>query len=173
MCSSDLEGLALVDADGEAAGDQPKASSTAIRHALVEGDLATANALLGRPHEVRGRVSHGDHRGRELGFPTANVSVPGDILLPADGIYAGWYERADGAVHPTAISLGRRPTFYEEAHASLLEAHLLDFEGALYDEAAKVRFVARLRGEVKFDGVDALIEQIRRDCDDARAILSS
>jgi len=99
--------------------------------------------------------------------------VPGDILLPADGIYAGWYERPDGAVLPSAISLGRRPTFYEEAHASLLEAHLLDFEGDLYDEVAKVRFVARLRGEVKFDGVDALVEQIRRDCDDARAILST
>jgi len=168
-----VEGLALVDADGTAGGDQPKASSTAIRHALVEGDLVTANALLGRPHEVRGRVSHGDHRGRELGFPTANVSVPGDILLPADGIYAGWYERPDGAVLPSAISLGRRPTFYEEAHASLLEAHLLDFDGDLYDEIAKVRFVARLRGEVKFDGVDALVEQIGRDCEDARAILRS
>ena len=168
----EVSGLALVDADGQAGGDQPKASSTAIRHALVEGDLATANALLGRPHEVRGRVSHGDHRGRELGFPTANVSVPGDILLPADGIYAGWYERPDGAVRPSAISLGRRPTFNEEAHASLLEAHLLDFEGDLYDEAAKVRFVQRLRGELKFDDGDALVEQSRRDCDDARAILS-
>ncbi len=109
--------------------------------------------------------------GRELGFPTANVSVPGDILLPADGIYAGWYERPDGAVHPTAISLGRRPTFYEEAHASLLEAHLLDFDGDLYGEAAKVRFVPRLRGEVRFDSVEALVEQIQRDCDEARAIL--
>ncbi|MEO7571627.1 MAG: riboflavin kinase, partial [Acidimicrobiales bacterium] len=107
----------------------------------------------------------------ELGFPTANVSVPGDILLPADGIYAGWYERPDGTVHPTAISLGRRPTFYEEAHASLLEAHLLDFTGDLYDEPARVRFVARLRGEVKFEGIDALVAQIARDCEDARAIL--
>ena len=96
------------------------------------------------------------------------MSVPGDILLPADGIYAGWYERPDGAVHPTAISLGRRPTFYEAAHASLLEAHLLDFEGDLYDEHAKVRFVARLRGEERFDSVDALVEQIQRDCDEAR-----
>ena len=119
---------------------------------LVAGDLERANALLGRPHEVRGVVAHGDARGRELGFPTANVSVPGDILLPADGIYAGWYERPDGSVHPTAISLGRRPTFYEEAHASLLEAHLLDFDGDLYGEPAEVRFVARLRGEVRFDG---------------------
>jgi riboflavin kinase/FMN adenylyltransferase len=169
----EVAGLPLVDAEGDAAGDAPKASSTAIRHALVEGNLETANALLGRPHEVRGRVSHGDHRGRELGFPTANVSVPGDILLPADGIYAGWYERPDGSAHASAISLGRRPTFYEEAHASLLEAHLLDFDGDLYGEPAKVRFVARLRGEAKFDSVEALVVQIRRDCDEARAILFS
>jgi riboflavin kinase/FMN adenylyltransferase len=167
----EVEGLALVDAHGRAAGDEPKASSTAIRHALVAGDLEMAISLLGRPHEVRGVVADGDKRGRELGFPTANVSVPGDILLPADGIYAGWYERADGSVHPTAISLGRRPTFYEEAHASLLEAHLLDFDGDLYGEHAKVRFVARLRGEERFDDVDALVAQIRRDCDDARALL--
>ena len=168
----EVEGLALVDADGRPAGDGDKASSTAIRHALVAGDLDRAVAMLGRPYEVRGVVAHGDARGRELGFPTANVSVPGDILLPADGIYAGWYERPDGTVHPTAISLGRRPTFYEEAHASLLEAHLLDFTGDLYDEPARVRFVARLRGEVRFDGVDALVEQMHRDCDQARALLT-
>ena len=136
---------------GRPPDDGDKASSTAIRHALVAGDLPRAEAMLGRPYEVRGVVAHGDARGRELGFPTANVSVPGDVLLPADGIYAGWYERPDGSVHATAISLGRRPTFYEEAHASLLEAHLLDFDGDLYDEPARVRFVARLRGEVRFD----------------------
>ena len=167
----DVEGLDLVGPDGRPAVDADRVSSTRIRHALAEGDLALANALLGRPHEVRGVVARGDKRGRELGFPTANVSVPGDVLLPADGIYAGWYERPDGAVHPTAISLGRRPTFYAEAHASLLEAHLLDFSGGLYDEHAKVRFVAWLRGEVKFASVDELTAQIARDCDDARRIL--
>ncbi len=167
----EVAGLPLVDASGAAAGDGEKASSTAIRHALVTGDLARAIAMLGRPHEVRGVVAHGDARGAELGFPTANVSVPGDILLPADGIYAGWYERTDGAVHAAAISLGRRPTFYEEAHASLLEAHLLDFHDDLYGEPAKVRFVARLRGEERFDDVDALVAQIARDVDDVRAAL--
>lgn len=168
----EVAGVPLVDAHGVAAGDGEKASSTGIRHALVAGDLERANALLGRPHEVRGVVAHGDARGRELGFPTANVSVPGDILLPADGIYAGWYEHPSGEVHPSAISLGRRPTFYEEAHASLLEAHLLDFSGDLYGEHAKVRFVARLRGEVSFDEVEALVAQMRVDCDQARAILA-
>ena len=74
-------------------------------------------------------------------------------------------------MHAAAISLGRRPTFYEEAHACLLEAHLLDFDGDLYGEPARVRFVARLRGELRFDAVDALVDQIRRDCDEARALL--
>ncbi|HKE74778.1 MAG TPA: bifunctional riboflavin kinase/FAD synthetase [Acidimicrobiales bacterium] len=170
----EVEGLDLVDRAGVAAdAEGDRVSSTRIRHALAAGELAEANALLGRPHEIRGVVAHGDERGRDLGFPTANVSVPGDILLPADGIYAGWFERADGSVHQAAISLGRRPTFYAEAHASLLEAHLLDFAGDLYGERVKVRFVAHLRGEVRFASVDALIEQIGRDCDEARRILSS
>ena len=116
--------------------------------------------------------SGGDQRGRELGFPTANVAVPGSILLPADGIYAGWFVRADGEVLPTAISLGRRPTFYETADASLLEAHVLDFSGDLYDERVAVRFVARLRGEERFDTVDALVDQMQRDCEQARRILA-
>jgi riboflavin kinase/FMN adenylyltransferase len=151
---------------------EQKVSSTAIRQALVAGDVGTAAALLGRPHEVRGLVTTGDKRGRELGFPTANVAVPGEILLPADGIYAGWFVRPDGSRHATAISLGRRPTFYEQAHASLLEAHLLDFSGDLYDEHVGVQFVARLRGEEKYDSIDALVEQIQRDCDQARALLT-
>ena len=167
-----VEGLALISVDGTDAGPDDKASSTAIRHALVEGDLERARAMLGRDHEVRGVVAHGDERGRELGFPTANVSVPGEVLLPADGIYAGWFERADGSTLPAALSLGRRPTFYAEANVSLLEAHVLDFEGDLYDEHVRVRFVTRLRGEERFDSVEALVEQIQRDCDQARAILA-
>lgn len=170
----DVAGIDLVDAEGNpAADDDDRVSSTAIRRALVHGDLDTAHAMLGRHHEVRGLVAHGDARGRDLGFPTANVSVPGSILLPADGIYAGWFERPDGSVHPTAISLGRRPTFYETADASLLEAHLLDFDGDLYDETAAVRFVARLRGEERFDSVDELIAQMQRDCDAARTVLAT
>ncbi len=167
-----VTGLDLVGPDGRSAADESaRVSSTAIRRALREGDLGRATDWLGRPHQVRGVVAHGDERGRELGFPAANVSVPGDLLLPADGIYAGWYERPDGSVHPAAISLGRRPTFYEEAHASLLEAHLLDFTGDLYDEGARVRFVARLRGEERFDSVEDLIAQMDEDCAEARQLL--
>lgn len=165
-----VDGLALVGPAGRADGGV-KVSSTEIRRALRQGDLDMATTLLGRPHAVRGLVAHGDERGRELGFPTANVAVPGDILLPADGIYAGWFVRADGVGLPAAISLGRRPTFYEQSHASLLEAHVLDFDGDLYDEHVEVRFIARLRGEEKYDSIEALVAQIRRDCDDARRVL--
>jgi riboflavin kinase / FMN adenylyltransferase len=147
-------------------------SSTRIRELLAEGDVDGAGALLGRPHEVRGTVVEGDRRGRELGFPTANVAVPGRVCLPADGIYAGTFIGADGVERMTAISLGRRPTFYEAADASLLEAYVLDFDGDLYGQAARVRFMSRLRGEVKFDSVDALVGQIERDVADTRRALS-
>jgi riboflavin kinase/FMN adenylyltransferase len=116
-------------------------------------------------------VQHGDERGREWGFPTANVAVPEEILLPEDGIYAGWYVRPSGERVPAAISLGRRPQIYEDQPYRLLEVHLIDWEGSLYDEVAKVRFVARLRDELKFDSVDALLEQMHRDCAEARQLL--
>jgi len=169
----EVDGVGLLGPDGREADVADQVSSTAIRRALAAGDVERAAVLLGRCHEVRGVVTHGDGRGGpELGFPTANVAVPDDVLLPADGIYAGWYDRPDGSRHPAAISLGRRPTFYETAHASLLEAHLLDFDGDLYDERAHVSFVTRLRGEVRFDSVEALVEQMGRDCDDARQVLA-
>ena len=164
--------LDLFDADGHPAGEEGRVSSTTIREALVRGDVAEAAASLGRAHEVRGIVSDGDKRARQLGFPTANVAVPDEIQLPADGVYAGWYERPNGEVHAAAISLGRRPTFYEHAPVSLLEPHLLDFTGDLYGEVARVRFVDRLRAEEKFDAVDDLIAQMERDCDTARRVLA-
>jgi riboflavin kinase/FMN adenylyltransferase len=167
----DVVPVDLVGVDGRPAPESAQVSSTAIRRSLAQGDLDRANEMLGRQYEVRGVVASGDRRGRELGFPTANVSVPADILLPADGIYAGWYERVDGAVHPTAMNLGRRPTFYEMAHASLLEAYLLDFDGDLYDEPARVRFAARLRPELKFDGLESLVAQIEDDVRDTRQAL--
>ncbi len=146
-------------------------SSTRIRRMLAEGDVAGAAQLLGRSHAVRGVVVHGDHRGGSvLGCPTANVKVEGEIMLPADGIYAGWYRRTDGLAHPSAISLGRRLTFYDEA-PSLVEAHLIDFEGNLYGEAAEVSFVARLREERRFDSVEELVAQMSVDLNEARVLL--
>jgi len=151
--------------------DEP-ISSTAIRRALAGGDIKRANAMLGRSYEVRGEVFTGDQRGRLLGFPTANVGVHGGMCLPADGVYAGFYERPNGDVHGCAINLGRRPTFYEHADASLLEAHLLDVDVDLYGEAAHVRFEHFLRSERKFDGVDALIAQLGHDVAHARDLLT-
>jgi riboflavin kinase/FMN adenylyltransferase len=146
-------------------------SSTAIRRALAGGEVARAAALLGRPFEARGTVVRGDQRGRLLGFPTANVEVWNRVCLPADGVYAGWYLRADGTRHACAINIGRRPTFYEHADHSLLEAHLLDFEGDLYGARARIRFVDFLRSERKFDGIEALIAQLRHDIAHARQLL--
>lgn len=164
----DVEPLELLArADGV---DEP-VSSTAIRRALAGGDISLANAMLGHTFEVRGDVVQGDQRGRLLGFPTANVEVSNRMCLPADGVYAGRYERPDGTVHDCAINLGRRPTFYEHAETSLLEAHLLDFDGDLYGEKAIVRFSHFLRSERKFDGIDALIEQLRADVESARTLL--
>jgi len=152
--------------------DEP-ISSTAIRRALAGGQVELAAELLGRPFEARGLVVIGDQRGRLLGFPTANVEVPNAVCLPADGVYAGWYERSDGEIHPCALNLGRRPTFYEHADHSLLEAHLLDFEGDLYGERAKIRFTHFLRSERKFNGIDALVAQLKHDVEHARAMLGA
>ncbi len=148
-------------------------SSTAIRRALAGGQVELAAALLGRPFEARGVVVVGDQRGRLLGFPTANVEVPNAVCVPADGVYAGWYERPNGQVHQCALNLGRRPTFYEHADHSLLEAHLLDFEGDIYGERAEVRFTHFLRSERKFNGVDALISQLKHDIEHARGVLDA
>lgn len=159
--------------DGGATGEPM--SSTRIRQLLSSGQVEAAAALLGRGHRVRGIVGHGDARGRQLGFPTANLAVPAEILMPADGIYAGWYLRPDHSRHAAALSLGRRPTFYADTGASLLEAYLLDFTGELYGETAVVEFVARLRDERRFEGPDAvaeLVAQMARDVEDARAALA-
>ncbi|HUV11084.1 MAG TPA: bifunctional riboflavin kinase/FAD synthetase [Acidimicrobiia bacterium] len=171
-------GLGLVSIESDPTG--LPYSSTHIRDLLAMGDVAAAAALLGRPsrpYEVRGTVEEGDRRGRELGFPTANLAVPSRACLPADGIYAGWFAGADEQVRPCAISLGRRPTFYEAAPVSLLEAHVFepdgDFDGDLYGQAAKVRFVERIRAEARFDSVDDLVAQMHRDVEQVRAVLAA
>ena len=149
-------------------------SSTRIRQLLSAGDVAGAAGLLGRPYEVRGTVARGDGRGgRQLGYPTANVTVPDEILLPAEGIYAGWYERPTSEVYPAAISVGRRPTFHDAASATpVLEAYLLDFEGDLYGERGRVRFATRLRDEERFESVDGLVRQMAVDVEAAREVLA-
>ena len=152
--------------------DEP-ISSTAIRRALAGGEIETATRLLGRALEVRGTVVTGDQRGRTIGFATANVEIPNGMCLPSDGVYAGVYRRPDGSEHACAINLGRRPTFYVNAEHSLLEAHLLDFAGDLYGEDAAVTFVAFLRSEKQFAGIDELKTQLKLDVEHARVAVQN
>ena len=162
----EVEGVRLTHDGGE------PVSSTRIRRLVAEGRVDEAAALLGRPHQVRGTVVRGEGRGRPvLGFPTANVAVPPGIAVPGVGIYAGRYHRPDGSVRSSAVSVGRRPTFYEEPQPPLVEAYLLDFEGDLYGEPAAVDFVEKLRDEVRYDRVQDLVAQMHRDVARTRDLL--
>lgn len=147
-------------------------SSTLIRGLVASGNVGAASRLLGRPHAVRGTVEVGDRRGQSLGFPTANVAVSAEACLPADGIYAGTLVDDQGVERAAAISLGLRPTFHDDQLSSLLEAHVLDFDGDLYGSRVEVRFVARLRGEERFDSAEALVAQIHRDVEATRQALA-
>lgn len=144
-------------------------SSTRIREAVAAGDVASATLLLGRPFALRGRVVEGDRRGRTLGFPTANLDVTRQVI-PAHGVYAGWFE-SGGVRHAAVANVGVRPTF--GASERRIEAHVLDFAGDLYGASVALHFVDRLRGELRFDGIDALRGQIARDTAAARAVLGS
>ncbi|MEE2769239.1 MAG: bifunctional riboflavin kinase/FAD synthetase [Actinomycetota bacterium] len=165
----EVHALGLVGPDGATARDHEQVSSTFIRDALARGDLDRANAMLGRLYEVRGAVEHGDGRGRELGFPTANVRVDPSVLLPADGVYAGFYQRPDATVYPAAISLGSRPHFYNDG-GLLLEAYLLDAGCELYGETASVRFTEFIRGQQRFDSLDELVAQLQQDVEVTRGV---
>jgi riboflavin kinase / FMN adenylyltransferase len=163
-----VEGLPLLVLDDETI------SSTAIRGLLEAGDVAGAAKLLGRPHRVEGVVVRGHQRGRQLGFPTANVESPPHTAIPADGIYAGWLSTLDEAGAemnrwPAAISIGTNPTF--DGQARTVEAYALDRTDLdLYGLHAAIDFVARLRGTLRFDSIDALVEQMHEDVDEAREI---
>ncbi|MFV0317113.1 MAG: bifunctional riboflavin kinase/FAD synthetase [Microthrixaceae bacterium] len=189
----EVSGMRLVGPDGEPARDDAQVSSTAIRRALIEGRLDDANRMLGRHHEMRGPVTEGDRRGRELGFPTANVAISDDMLMPADGIYAGHLRLLDGGPAdtadlpsslpsgrparrrgpdlPSAIYVGHRPTFYDDQAATLLEVHVLDFTGDLYGAEVAVTFEHRLRGDIAFDDVESLRAQLAADCEQAAGLL--
>jgi riboflavin kinase/FMN adenylyltransferase len=149
-------------------------SSTSIRHMLAEGDVAAAARALGRPHRVEGVVVRGHQRGRALGFPTANLEMPPHTAIPADGIYAGWLatlddEGRDVQRWPAAISIGTNPTFGEGEQS--VEAYALDRTDLdLYGMHAAIDFATRLRGTLRFDSVDALVEQMHRDVDQAREL---
>lgn len=165
------EGFPLHD-DG---GTDRRCSSTWVREALMAGDVATAAAVLGRPHQMRGEVVHGAARGRALGFPTANLSSEASGLIPADGIYAGWLVDQAGTRWPAAISVGSNPTF--DGVSRQVEAHVIDRpqesveDFDLYGQTVVVEFVARLRGMVAYRGPEALVEQMRQDVVQAHDLL--
>ncbi len=145
-------------------------SSTLIRQQISDGDVAGAAVRLGRSYRVSGSVIRGDGRGRTIGIPTANMDVPLEKAIPANGVYACWawvgQER-----QKAVVNVGVRPTFTSGEVAPRVEAHLLDYDADLYDQTITIEFVERLRGEQKFPGIDALVAQIKADIGKANDIL--
>jgi len=163
-------------ADGEGGEESRRFSSTWIRELLAAGDVEEAARLLGRHHRMSGEVVHGAARGRELGFPTANMAPDSDGLVPADGVYAGWLFDEAGTRWPVAISVGSNPTF--EGVSRQVEAHVMDRpkerveDFDLYGQHVRLEFVAHLRPMVAYRGMEALIEQMHQDVADARCALN-
>jgi riboflavin kinase/FMN adenylyltransferase len=138
----------------------------------MNGDVATARRLLGRPFRVTGEVVHGQHLGRAIGFPTANVAPPPGLAPLADGIYAAWaWLPGDNAPRPAVAYVGSRPTV--DGGARMVETHLLDFDGDLYGQILTTDFLERLRPDERFDSLDALVAQMAIDKDQAREVLAS
>ena len=148
--------------------DGAAVKSRVIRSSISQGHMATSAKMLGRKYSLTGEVIMGDRRGRELGFPTANLKLDSRSLLPGDGIYAAWAV-IDGVRYPTATSIGVRPTFNLEER--LLEVHLIDFNQDIYGKQLCVEFVSKLRDQEKFSGIDQLIEKINQDVANSRTIL--
>jgi riboflavin kinase/FMN adenylyltransferase len=146
----------LVEVEGETV------SSTHIRGLVAAGDVERAARFLGAPFMLEGEVVSGDRRGRDLGFPTANIVPADDLAHPGHGVYAAW---AHG--HMAAVNVGVRPTF-ETGRGLLVEAYLIDFDGDLYGQTLRIAFARRLRGERRFETADALVEQMKQDVEDAR-----
>ena len=144
--------------------------STTIRGQIADGDVSSAARLLGRNFAIRGDVSRGQERGRKLGFPTANLDVAPNLVVPANGIYAT-LAHLDSGSYMAATSIGVRPTF-DDGQARTIEAYLLDFSGDIYGQTVCLEFVRRLRGEEKFDTVEALLDQMNIDVSQTRDLLT-
>lgn len=156
---------------GDGAPSDGKISSTEIRRLIGEGKVTEAAKLLGRSYRLSGTVVRGDERGRQLGFPTANLGPHPRACLPGNGVYAGWWVW-EGRREPGVINVGVRPTF-GPSDRPLCEIHVFDFEGDLYETEGEVEFTAFLRPEQRFEGVEALVAQIAEDAERARALLSA
>ena len=146
-------------------------SSTEIRKLVSTGNVAEAARLMGRPYRLRGPVIHGDGRGKRINVPTANIGYPREKVIPANGIYACW-AYVSGRKHRAAVNIGINPTFTPDKQTANVEAHLLDFAGDIYNQEVHLDFAARLRDELRFDSVEALVEQIWRDVEGTRKILT-
>ncbi|MEO6085255.1 MAG: bifunctional riboflavin kinase/FAD synthetase [Umezawaea sp.] len=162
------EGADLV-TDTESGDNAVTFSSTYIRACIDAGDVTAAAAALGRPHRLEGIVVRGDGRGRELGFPTANLSMARFAAVPADGVYACWFVHSDGRKLPAAVSVGTNPTF--SGRERRVEAFVLDANEDFYGQRVALDFVTRVRGQLKFDSGDALVVEMRRDVEKVRAML--
>ena len=171
LIKSGLSHNFTVDVQELAGGDQV-ISSSRIRNLVLEGKVEEARTLLSRPHRLDGIVVHGEKRGREIGYPTANIGKIDGQTIPADGIYAGWLTVGIN-FWPAAISIGTNPTF-EGDRGRQVEAYALDQQGLdLYDKAASVEFGWYLRPTLKFNGLDELLVQMKKDCDEARRLTDS
>jgi riboflavin kinase/FMN adenylyltransferase len=162
-------GFDVVLIDDVTPADGVRISSSRIRELMASGDVAAAGELLGRLPRVNGEVVHGEKRGRELGFPTANLSQDATGLVPSDGVYAGWFVDGEHR-YPAAISVGTNPTF-EGANKRTVEAFLLDQNLDLYGHNVTIEFAAHIRGMVAYQGIEPLIEQMHDDVRVTREIL--
>jgi riboflavin kinase/FMN adenylyltransferase len=163
------EGFEVRLVDEVRAGEGRRASSSWVREALVAGNVREATEVLGYPPTVRSVVVPGERRGRELGFPTANLMPAPEGMIPADGVYAGWLT-VDDVTYPAAISVGNNPTF-EGVPARQVEAYVLDQDFDLYGKTVAVSFAEHLRGMEKYDSIDALVAQLGDDVSRTRAVL--
>lgn len=152
-------------------GAETKVSSSSIRTALAEGNVAAANLLLGRNYSVHGEVIHGDARGRTIGFPTANLRLTDPYVIPSNGVYAVRVE-FNGSVFDGVMNIGIKPTFENKELKVSLEVHILDFSEEIYGQQLTVKLIDFIRGERKFPSIDELVKQIQSDADTARALLS-
>lgn len=143
-------------------------SSTHIRQLIRQGDMEAAAQMLGHRHFLSGEVLHGKELGRRLGFPTANLALPEGLIAPAYGVYATLVTLPDGSAHPAVTNVGVRPTVHDQL-GRLVEAWILDCTAELYGEKIRVEFFTRLRGEKKFDSLEALREEVLRNADETRA----
>ncbi len=160
----ELQIAPLVEVEGEVV------SSTRVREAVAVGEMEAATLLLGRPYEVPGVVVSGSKRGRELGYPTANLDTPPNQAIPADGVYATWTARhSTGEVLPSVTSVGLRPTF--ENDVRLVEVYILDYTADLYSETLTTQFVQHMRPQQRYEGIEPLIAQMERDTANARVVL--